>query len=152
MNICVIGCGRLGIPYAAGMAIGGNEVLGLDVAPATVRTLSSGRVPFSEPGLAEAISHHSGNGTLRFTCSYEDVAAHADLHILCVGTPQQTGGELAADLSDPNAAVVELVPHLRRDAVIVVKSSVPVGTTAQLGGIARALAPAGAGVRPVRER
>ncbi|GII33487.1 hypothetical protein [Planotetraspora mira] len=58
MNISVIGCGRLGIPYAAGMAIGGNEVLGLDVAPAIVRTLSSGRVPFSEPGLAEAIARH----------------------------------------------------------------------------------------------
>ncbi|MEV6983090.1 UDP-glucose/GDP-mannose dehydrogenase family protein [Sphaerisporangium sp. NPDC051017] len=149
MKISVIGCGRLGVPYATGLAIGGHEVLGLDVAPATVRILSAGRAPFEEPGLAEAIARHRDDGTLRFTNSYDDVAAHADLHILCVGTPQQAGGELAADLSDLNTAVVDLVPRLERDAVIVVKSSVPVGTTAHLGGVARSLAPAGVTVTVV---
>ncbi|MEZ0077294.1 hypothetical protein [Planotetraspora sp. GP83] len=86
-ELSIIGCGRLGAPYAAGMAIAGNEGLGLDVAPTTVCTLSAGCALLDEPGLAEAIADHTTAGTLRFTTAYDEVAAFADLHILCVGTP-----------------------------------------------------------------
>ncbi|WP_369407242.1 UDP-glucose dehydrogenase family protein [Microtetraspora malaysiensis] len=122
------------------MAIAGNDVLGLDVVPAVVRTLTEGRSPFAEPGLAEAIANHGKAGTPRFTGSYDDAAAHADLHVLCVGTPQRNDG-LAANLSDLETAVHELALRLRRDALLVVKSSVPVGTTQKMADIARSAAP-----------
>jgi len=141
MKISIIGCGRLGAPYAAGLARMGHHVLGLDIDPKTMRLLSAGRTPFDEPGLAEAIASHGSPGNLRFTDSYDTATAFADLHILCVGTPQQIGA-LAADLGDLERAVTELSSRLRRDAVIVVKSSVPVGTTKHLAELARSVAPA----------
>ncbi|WP_030912730.1 UDP-glucose dehydrogenase family protein [Streptosporangium amethystogenes] len=141
MKINIIGCGRLGLPYAVGMARMGHQILGLDADPKTMRILSAGRTPFDEPGLAEAIASHGSPGKLRFTDSYDDATAFADLHILCVGTPQQIGA-LAADLGDLERAVIDLASRLRRDAVIVVKSSVPVGTTRHLAELARSMAPA----------
>ncbi|MGV9775076.1 UDP-glucose dehydrogenase family protein [Streptosporangium sp. NPDC003464] len=141
MKISIVGCGRLGAPYAAGMARMGHQVLGLDTDPATVGTITAGIAPFDEPGLAEAIASHGSPGELRFTGSYDDAITFADLHILCIGTPQQDGA-LAADLTDLEGAVIELATRLRRDALIVVKSSVPAGTTARLARLARSVAPA----------
>lgn len=138
MKISVIGCGRLGIPYAAGMAELGHQVLGLDTDPATIRTLRAGRAPFDEPGLHEAIACHTRTGRLRFTDSYEEMVNFADLHFLCVGTPQQTGS-MAIDLTDLERATTKVVRRLRRSSVLVIKSSVPVGTTARLTELARLL-------------
>jgi UDP-glucose 6-dehydrogenase len=77
----------------------GHQVLGLDTDPATIRTLRAGRAPFDEPGLHEVIACHTRTGRLRFTGSYEEMVNFADLHFLCVGTPQRTGS-LAIDLTD----------------------------------------------------
>ncbi|WP_326820308.1 hypothetical protein [Streptosporangium sp. NBC_01756] len=104
-----------------------------------IRTLKSGHAPFDESGLATAIACHGLPGTLRFTGSYDDAVSFADLHILCIGTPQQDGA-LSADLSDLETAVIELATRLRRDAMVVVKSSVPAGTTAHLAQLARSVA------------
>jgi UDPglucose 6-dehydrogenase len=146
MKISVIGCGRLGAPYAAGMAEMGHQVLGLDTSPATIRTLRAGRAPFDEPGLHEIIACHTRTGRLRFTDSYEELVNFADLHFLCVGTPQRAGS-LAIDLTDLERATTEVAHRLRRPSVLVIKSSVPVGTTARLTELARSLVPAKVEVR-----
>lgn len=145
MRIAVIGCGYLGATHAAGMAELGFDVLGLDIDADRVATLAEGRAPFYEPGLAELLAKHVGTGRLRFTTSYDEAAAFADLHFVCAPTPQRDG-ELAADLSFVFAAIETLAPRLRRPCVVAGKSTVPVGTAAVLARRVRDLAPAGSDV------
>ncbi|MFC7402687.1 UDP-glucose dehydrogenase family protein [Citricoccus sp. GCM10030269] len=131
LRISVVGTGYLGATHAACMAELGFEVLGLDVDPAKVEALSRGELPFHEPGLPELLIKHVQSGRLRFTTSYEDVGAWADVHFIGVGTPQKPG-ESAADLRYVEAAVRSLAEHITRDALIVGKSTVPVGTATTL--------------------
>ncbi|NUL48667.1 UDP-glucose/GDP-mannose dehydrogenase family protein [Cellulosimicrobium funkei] len=130
-RISVVGTGYLGATHAACMAELGFEVLGLDIDPAKVEALSAGELPFHEPGLPELLVKHVQSGRLRFTTSYEEVGAWADVHFIGVGTPQKPG-ETAADLRFVDAAVTSLARHISRDALIVGKSTVPVGTAARL--------------------
>lgn len=136
MKLTVIGCGRLGAPYAAGMSSLGHQVLGLDTNPDTVAAFQAGKAPFDEPGLAEAITDGAVTGDLTFTDSYEQAAAHATVHFLAVPTPQSAEGD-HHDLRDVYAAGEALARVLRRDSLIVVKSSVPAGTC---GAIAERMA------------
>jgi UDPglucose 6-dehydrogenase len=131
MKLSVIGTGYLGATHAAAMAALGHEVLGLDIDPAKVALLRDGRVPFHEPGLPDLLSEMLATGRLRFTTDYEEVGAFADVHFLCVGTPQKKG-EYAADLTFVDAAVNALVPQLRAGSLVVGKSTVPVGTAERL--------------------
>nr|GLK34318.1 putative UDP-glucose 6-dehydrogenase [Rhodococcus wratislaviensis] len=124
------------------MAELGHDVLGVDIDPGKVAKLSSGEVPFYEPGLGEVLRRNIDAGRLHFTTSYSEAAEFADLHFLGVGTPQKKG-EYAADLRHVHSVIDTLAPLLDRPAVIVGKSTVPVGTAADLGARARALAPAG---------
>lgn len=106
-------------------------MLGVEIDPAALQRLQLGSAPFNEPGLDEAIAAHHATGRMRFTNSYADAAAFADIHFVCVPTPQQQGG-LAADLTATEAAITTLATHADRPTLIVGKSSVPVGTTARL--------------------
>ncbi|BAH53772.1 UDP-glucose dehydrogenase family protein [Rhodococcus opacus] len=142
MRCTVFGTGYLGATHAACMAELGHDVLGVDIDPGKVAKLSSGEVPFYEPGLADVLRRNIDAGRLHFTTSYAEAAAFADLHFLGVGTPQKKG-EYAADLRHVHSVIDTLAPLLDRPAVIVGKSTVPVGTAADLGARARALAPAG---------
>jgi len=142
MRCAVFGTGYLGATHAAGMAEIGHEVIGVDVDPAKVAKLSAGDIPFYEPELTEVLRRNLAAGRLQFTTDYDAAAEFADIHFLGVGTPQKKG-EYAADLSHVHAVMDNLVPRLRRDAVIVGKSTVPVGTAAELVTRARELAPPG---------
>ncbi|WP_159940380.1 MULTISPECIES: UDP-glucose/GDP-mannose dehydrogenase family protein [unclassified Nocardiopsis] len=142
MRVSVIGTGYLGATTAACLAEMGFEVLGLDVDEAKIDMLRSGRVPFYEPGLDELLTANLEAGRLRFTTSFPEVAEFADLHLICVGTPQRDDSG-AADLRYVNAAVDQLAPHLTRPTVVVGRSTVPVGTAATLAARLSALAPAG---------
>jgi UDPglucose 6-dehydrogenase len=124
------------------MAHLGFEVIGTDVDRSKIELLSSGEVPFYEPGLPELLQSALASGRLRFTTDLEDVADSADVHFVCVGTPQKIG-EYAADLTYVDAAIRSLAPLLRRDALIVGKSTVPAGTAARLDQEIAQLAPAG---------
>jgi UDPglucose 6-dehydrogenase len=145
VRISVIGCGYLGAVHAACMAELGHDVVGVDVDEAKVALLGEGKAPFYEPGLPELLAKVMPTGRLRFTT---DMAAVADaqVHFVCVGTPQRKG-EYAADLRYVDAAVDALAPHLRGSddapALVVGKSTVPVGTAARLAERVRELAPAG---------
>ncbi|WP_194829381.1 UDP-glucose/GDP-mannose dehydrogenase family protein [Nocardia sp. XZ_19_231] len=136
MRCTVFGTGYLGATHAACMAELGHDVVGVDVDPGKVAKLADGVVPFYEPGLEEVLQRNLAAGRLRFTTDYEDAAAHADVHFLGVGTPQKKG-EYGADLKYVHAVVDTLAPMLERPAMIVGKSTVPVGTAAALGVRAR---------------
>lgn len=148
MKMTVIGTGYLGATHAACMAELGHEVLGVDVDESKIAALSAGRVPFFEPGLPEILTRTVESGRLNFTTSYADAADFAHVHFLGVGTPQ-THGSCAADLTYVYAAIDTLVPLLRGAHVIFGKSTVPVGTAADLQARADRLAPEGTHVEIV---
>jgi len=138
----VFGTGYLGATHAACMAELGHEVLGVDVDEAKIERLRRGEVPFYEPGLPSILLRQVESGRLRFTTDYAEAADFADLHFIGVGTPQRKG-EFAADTTHVENVVAQLVPLLTADAVLVGKSTVPVGTAARLQEIADACVPDG---------
>src|SRR5258708_9262412 len=142
MRCTVFGTGYLGATHAAGMAELGHDVLGVDIDPGKVAKLSAGDVPFYEPGLRKVLRDNIAAGRLRFTTDYDEAVEFGDVHFLGVGTPQKKG-DYSADLGHVHAVIDALVPRLERSAVIIGKSTVPVGTGADLAARARALAPAG---------
>ena len=139
LHLSVIGCGYLGAVHAAAMASIGHRVTGIDVDAQKVDSLNTGRSPFFEPGLEELLQTGTASGALRFSTDMAD-AAHATIHFLCVGTPQVKSGS-AADLTFVHSAVDALMPHLRPGHLVVGKSTVPVGTAAE---IAERIEPTGA--------
>jgi UDPglucose 6-dehydrogenase len=136
MKLSVVGTGYLGATHAAAMAELGHEVLGVDIDPTKIDRLAAGEIPFYEPGLPELLSTHVASGRLRFTTSIAQAAEFADLHFVCVGTPQKAG-EFAADLTYVDTAFHSLCEHLRPGAVVVGKSTVPVGTAGRLAQLVR---------------
>ena len=110
MKISVVGCGYLGAVHAASMAQLGHDVVGIDVDETKVEVLQHGKAPFYEPGFDDLLTESLSSGRLAFSA---DVAAAADaqLHFVCVGTPQKRG-EYAADLRYVEAAVDSLLPFL----------------------------------------
>ena len=145
MRMTVIGTGYLGATHAACMAELGHEVLGVDVDVNKIEALKDGRVPFFEPGLPEVLERNIESGRLDFSTSYDDAAEFANLHFLGVGTPQ-AHGSYAADLTYVKSVITELVPRLKGEHVIFGKSTVPVGTAAELQQMANDLAPEGTSV------
>src|ERR1700745_1999271 len=141
----VFGTGYLGATHAVGMAELGHEVVGVDIDPGKVAKLAAGDIPFYEPGLRELLADNLAAGRLRFTTDYDLAADFADVHFLGVGTPQKRG-EYGADLRHVHAVIDTLVPRLTRPSVLVGKSTVPVGTAAELAHRAAALAPSGVDV------
>lgn len=144
-RLTVIGTGYLGATHAICMAVLGYEVLGVDVDEAKIARLAAGEVPFFEPGLPEMLTKALDTGRLRFGTDLAEAAEFGDVHFVCVGTPQAAGSH-AADLRYVDAAVGALAPHLRRRALVVGKSTVPVGTAERLTRLVQELAPAGQAV------
>jgi len=143
MRLSVIGCGYLGAVHAACMAKLGHEVVGLEVDEAKAKALDSGVTPFHEPGFDELLGETLATGRLRFTTD-PDAIADAQVHFICVGTPQQEG-RYAADLRYVWSAVDTLIPRLRAHAdgptLVVGKSTVPVGTAEEIAARIAAEAP-----------
>lgn len=142
MAISVIGAGYLGATHAACVAELGHRVVGIEVDPQRLSLLREGIVPFAEPGLGELLRTHLATGQLRFTADLREAADSADVHFVCVGTPQAPGG--GADLSAVHAVIDGLAPYLRPGSVVVGKSTVPVGTAARLAARLTLLAAPGA--------
>ena len=145
MRCTIFGTGYLGATHAAGMAELGHEVVGVDIDPGKVAKLASGDIPFYEPGLRKMLTDNLAAGRLHFTTDYDMAAEFADVHFLGVGTPQKKG-EYGADLRHIHAVIDTLVPRLTRSSVLIGKSTVPVGTAADLGTRAAALARPGVDV------
>ena len=130
LTLSVIGCGYLGATHAACMSSLGFKVIGLDTDPDKVAMLSRGELPFYEPGLDILLASEIKSGRLTFTSDVSAIES-ADIHFLCVGTPQVKDG-LAADLTFVTSAVRAIAPHLKSGSLVVGKSTVPVGTAETL--------------------
>lgn len=139
MKISVIGCGYLGAVHASAMAELGHEVVGIDVDERKITELTAGRPPFFEPGLPEILTSAIASGRLRFSTAMAD-AAGAEIHFIAVGTPQTAGSD-AADMRYVDAAFDGIAPYLAEGALVVGKSTVPVGTAARLAARLAEIAP-----------
>ncbi|HET9859694.1 MAG TPA: UDP-glucose/GDP-mannose dehydrogenase family protein [Nocardioidaceae bacterium] len=141
MRVSVIGTGYLGATHAACLASCGHQVVGVDTNADQIKRLAAGAAPFHEPGLDALLRQGVESGSLSFTADYA-AAASADVHFLCVGTPQRAGSH-AADLTALWSSVESLAPLLDRPCLVVGKSTVPVGTALQVRDRLRTTAPAG---------
>lgn len=130
LTLSVVGCGYLGATHAACMSSLGFTVIGIDTDPAKVALLQSGKLPFYEPGLDTLLEQEMKTGRLSFTTDFS-AASQADVHFVCVGTPQSKDG-LAADLTYVKSAVAAIAPYLKEGSLVVGKSTVPVGTAESL--------------------
>jgi UDPglucose 6-dehydrogenase len=124
--LSVVGLGYLGTTHAACMSSLGYTVIGIDTDKNKVAQLSRGELPFYEPGLEELLKSQLQSGRLTFSTDYS-LVEKADVHFVCVGTPQQKDS-LAADMTYVRAAMASLAPHLKSGSLVVGKSTVPVGT------------------------
>jgi UDPglucose 6-dehydrogenase len=145
LRIAVIGTNYLGANTAAGMAEFGFDVIGVEIDEHRLKLLNDGKAPLYEPGLDPLLKKHTESGRLRFTNDYTEIADWADVHFICVGTPQLEGSE-AADLSQVHSVVSMLAPLLTRPVLVVGRSTVPVGTSKIVETRFHTEAPAGTGV------
>ena len=130
LKLSVIGTGYLGATHAACMASLGFEVIGFDTESSKIDLLSKGKVPFYEPDLEELLAEQIKAKRLTFTNRVEDLS-DADVHFICVGTPQIKNGN-AADLTYVNSALESIAKHVKPGGLVVGKSTVPVGTATKL--------------------
>ena len=123
----VVGVGYVGLTTGACLAHIGHTVVCGDVDETKIDRLRNGEIPIVEEGLTEIVSEGISTGRLEFVVGATEVAERSDIVFLCVPTPQDDDG--SADLSFIEAASAEIGPVLRSGAIVVNKSTVPVGTT-----------------------
>ncbi|WP_163268959.1 UDP-glucose dehydrogenase family protein [Chelativorans alearense] len=127
MKVAMIGTGYVGLVTGACIADWGHRVVCVDKNVEKIAGLNQGRLPIYEPGLDVLVARNSTAGRLSFTSNLSEAVAGAAVVFIAVGTPPRPGhGD--ADLSFVYMAAKEIAPHLAENAVVVVKSTVPVGT------------------------
>ena len=127
INVSVFGAGYVGLVSAAGLAAIGHNVVCVDIDANKVSKLIDGEIPFYEPGLSELVLKCVANSSLRFTSLPKNAIAHGEVLIIAVGTPPLEDG--TADLSQVLSVANTIGGQLEKYAVVVVKSTVPVGTS-----------------------
>src|SRR3954451_14866795 len=130
MKIAVIGTGYVGLVTGTCFADSGNDVTCVDIDQAKIDRLNAGEIPIYEPGLEELVRENQSAERLSFTTDLANTVAAADVVYLAVGTPQ--GDDGSADMTALWAVVDGIAPHLKPDAIVVTKSTVPVGTCAKI--------------------
>jgi len=135
MKLTVIGSGYVGLVTGACLADVGNHVLCIDIDKDKVARLNAGEVPIHEPGLDEVVARNRQAGRLEFTSDYDRAVAYCDIFFIAVGTPTEEDG--SADVRHVESAARELGQRLKRKALVVVKSTVPVGTHALVANALR---------------
>lgn len=126
MKICVVGTGYVGLVTGACFAEMGNAVICVDIDPVKIENLKNGILPIYEPGLDTVVVENFDSGRLAFSTSLPEAMKSSDLFFIAVGTPPGEDG--SADLQYVLAVAREIGDNLERYAVIVDKSTVPVGT------------------------
>jgi len=143
MKIAMVGSGYVGLVSGACLADFGHDIVCIDKDPAKIERLRAGEMPIYEPGLAELVQRNVAGGRLSFTTDLPAGISGASAIFIAVGTPSRRG-DGHADLSFVNAVAAEVGEHLDAPAVIVTKSTVPVGTGDE---VERILRESGAAVR-----
>jgi UDPglucose 6-dehydrogenase len=128
MRIAVVGTGYVGLVTGTCFADSGNTVTCLDINADKIARLNRGEIPIYEPGLEEMVERNAATGRLKFTTDAPAAIQNAEVVFLAVGTPPAADG--SADLSALWKVVDSIAPHLPPQAVVVTKSTVPVGTCA----------------------
>ena len=126
MKIAVVGTGYVGLVTGTCFADCGNEVTCIDKDARKIQMLERGEMPIYEPGLEEMVHHNYKDGRLRFTTDLAEGIASAQFVYIAVGTPQSADG--SADLSGVFAVADAIATHLNGPKIVVIKSTVPVGT------------------------
>ena len=126
MNIAMIGTGYVGLVTGSCLAESGNDVTCVDVDRSKIERLQKGEIPIYEPGLAELVKYNSRAGRLKFTTSAAEAVSPAQCVFIAVGTPQNEDG--SANLTVLWTVVDSLAPLLGPETIVVIKSTVPVGT------------------------
>ena len=140
MKIAMVGSGYVGLVSGACFADFGHDVVCIDKDPAKIDSLQAGIMPIYEPGLAELVTSNAKSGRLSFTTDLAEGIAGASAIFIAVGTPSRRG-DGHADLSFVYAVAEEVGKALGNDAVIVTKSTVPVGTGDEVERIIAEAAP-----------
>lgn len=130
MKISIVGTGYVGLVTGTCFADSGNEVTCVDIDEKKISFLRQGRIPIYEPGLAELVVRNSEAGRLQFSTDVAAAVRSTQLVYLAVGTPSAADG--SADLSILYSVVEQITPHLMDCAIVVIKSTVPVGTNARV--------------------
>jgi UDPglucose 6-dehydrogenase len=133
MRIAILGTGYVGLSTGVCLADMGHHVVCMDVDEKKVEILKQGISPIYEPGLEELLIKNIEAGRLEFTKSHSEGLACAEIIIIAVGTPQNDDG--SANLSYLEQAARDIAAHIKQDAVIVIKSTVPVGTNDRIKGL-----------------
>ena len=131
MKVSVIGLGYLGATHSVALSKIGHTVIGIEPNQTKVDQLNDAHAGFFEPGLDEELATQLASGRLSFRTAHDENSKDVDVHFICVGTPQLKDS-LAADTSYLHSAIKDLAPYLASAAVVVGKSTVPVGTAAIL--------------------
>ena len=126
-KIAIIGTGYVGLTTGACLAHIGHTVVCADIVQEKVDALNRGEIPILEAGLDELVQEGLRSGELSFVVGAQNAVADAEFIYLCVPTPQGEDG--SADLSYIQDAAAEIGPHLQPDAIVINKSTVPVGST-----------------------
>lgn len=129
-TIAIIGTGYVGLTTGACLSHLGHTVVCADVVPEKVESLSRGELPILEAGLDEIVAEGLESGRLSFVLGATNALAGAEFVFLCLPTPQ--GADGAADLSFIKQAATEIGPHLEAGAVVINKSTVPVGSVGEV--------------------
>ncbi len=130
MNVTIFGSGYVGLVTAACFADVGNDVVCVDIDAARVARLSTGEVPFYEPGLSDLVKTNHAEGRLRFTTDAAEGVAHGEFQFIAVGTPPGEDG--SADLQYVLAVARTIGEHMTTHRIVITKSTVPVGTCDQV--------------------
>lgn len=129
-SVAVIGSGYVGLTTAVCLAHHGHDVIGVDIDENRINQLNNGQIPIFEDGLQELVSQGLNSGKLKFSSQGKDAVSVSEFVFLCLPTPQNEDG--SADLSYVESAVKELAGHLNENAVVLNKSTVPVGSVREV--------------------
>ena len=145
MKVTIFGSGYVGLVTGACLAEAGNHVVCVDIDAAKVARLNQGEVPIHEPGLDALIGRNRASGRLEFTTDPGRAVDHGLFQLIAVGTPPGEDG--SADLRHVLSVARTIGERLQRHAVVITKSTVPVGTADQVrAAVGAALAARGAGI------
>src|SRR3954471_1794012 len=135
MKIAVLGTGYVGLSTGVCLSEIGHHVICIDIDEHKINRLRQGISPIYEPGLEGLLIKNTAAGKLLFTTSHQEALDGVEIIIIAVGTPQRDDG--AADLSYLEQAAKDISSHLKQDSIIIIKSTVPVGTNDTIRKIIR---------------
>ena len=130
MNVSIIGTGYVGLVTAACLSDMGHHVTCIDIDKKKINTLKKAAIPFYEPGLKEIVKRNYTSGNLKFSSSYKQACSESEIFFICVDTPDRGDGK--PNLSNLNKVIDSLAKEIKSDAVIVTKSTVPLGTNSYI--------------------